>query len=112
MLIVERDIAQGRLLRVFPTLDVMASQDAFVPAIEPPDHASCLWSHWWREMTLDAEINSKQIELMLSRGRALAQAKQPVGESLAVVGQYPSDVDVSSRQNILTSFVSMPLIQL
>jgi hypothetical protein len=41
---------------------------------------------------LDAEISAKLVELMLSRGRALAQAKQPVGESLAVVGQYPGDV--------------------
>ena len=49
---------------------------------------------------------------MLSRGTALAQAKQPVRESLAVVGQYPGDVDISSLQNILNSFVSMPLIQL
>ena len=70
----------------------MALQDVFDPAVEPLDHAICLWSHWWREAMLDAEISAKPVELMLSRGRALAQAKQPVGESLAVVGQYPSDL--------------------
>ena len=62
----------------------MALQDVFDPAVEPLDHAICLWSHWLREAMLDAEIGAKLVELMLSRGRAIAQAKQPVGESLAV----------------------------
>ena len=70
----------------------MALQDVFDPAIEPLDHAVCLRSHWWCETMLDAEISAKLVKLMLSRGRALAQAKQPVGKSLAVVGQYPSDL--------------------
>ena len=67
----------------------MPLQDVFDPAVEPLDHAICLWSHWWREAMLDAEICAKPVELMLSCGRALAQAKQPIGESLAVVGQHP-----------------------
>ena len=54
----------------------MALQDVFNPAVEPLDHAVCLWPHWWREAMLDAEIGAKLVELMLSRGRALAQAKQ------------------------------------
>ena len=41
---------------------------------------------------LDAEISAKLVELMLSRGRALAQAKQPIGESFAVVSQHPGDL--------------------
>ena len=59
----------------------MALQDVFDPAVEPLDHAIFLWLHWWRETMLDGEIGAKLVELMLSRGRALAQAKQPVGES-------------------------------
>ena len=53
----------------------MALQDVFDPAIEPLDHAVCLRSHWWCEAMLNAEISAKLIELMLSRSRALAQAK-------------------------------------
>ena len=52
----------------------MALQDVFDPAVEPLDHAICLWSHWWREAMLDAEISAKPVELMLSRGRVLAHA--------------------------------------
>ncbi len=40
---------------------------------------------------LDAEIGAKLVELMLSRGRALAQAKQPVCESLSIIGQHAGD---------------------
>ena len=92
LLIVEHDIAQNGLLKVLAALEAMALQDVFDPAIESLDHAICLRSHWWRETMLDAEISAKLVELMLSRGRALAKAKQPVGESLSVVGQYPSDL--------------------
>ncbi len=70
----------------------MALQDVFDSAIEPLDHAVCLWPHWWREAMLDAEIRAKLVKLMLSRGHALAQAKQPVGESLSVVGQYQGNL--------------------
>ena len=84
LLIVERDIAQDGLLKVFAALEAMALQDVFDPAIEPLDHAVCLRSHWWCETMLDAEISAKLVKLMLSRGRALAQAKQRVGESLSV----------------------------
>ena len=62
----------------------MALQDVFDPAVEPLDHAICLWSHWWREAMLDAEIGAKLIELMLSRGLTLLPAKQLVGERLSV----------------------------
>ena len=65
-------------------------QDVFDPAVKPLDHAICLWPHWRREPMLDVKISAKLVELMLPLGRALSQAKQPIGESLAVVGQYPS----------------------
>ena len=41
---------------------------------------------------LDAEVSAKLVELMLSCGSALAQAKQPVGKSLSVVCQHPGDL--------------------
>lgn len=69
----------------------MALQDVFDPAVEPLEHAICLWPHLWREAMLDAEIGAELVELMLPVA-ALAQAEQAVGESLAVVGQYPGDV--------------------
>lgn len=53
----------------------MAMQDVFETAVEPLDHAICLWSHWRREAMLDAEISAKLVVLMSPRGRALAQAK-------------------------------------
>ena len=68
-------------------------QDVFDQAIEPLNHAVCLRPHWWREAMLDAEIGAKLVKLMLSRGRAFAQAKQSVGKSLAVVGQYSGDLN-------------------
>ena len=70
--VVKRDIAQNSLLKIFAVLEPMALQDVFVPAVKPLDHAICLWSHWWREAMLNAEISAKLVELMLPRGRALS----------------------------------------
>ena len=38
------------------------------------------------------EFKFEAVKLVTERGVAVAQAKQPVGESLSVVGQYPSDL--------------------
>jgi predicted alpha-1,6-mannanase (GH76 family) len=59
LLIVERDIAQDGLLKGLTAMEQMALQDVFDPAIEPLDHAVCLWPHWWREAMLDAEVSAK-----------------------------------------------------
>ena len=43
---------------------------------------------------LDERRVSEQVQLMLSRGQTLAQTKQPVSESLSVVGQNTGSLDV------------------
>src|SRR6056297_1831958 len=65
----------------------MALQEVFDAAIEPLDHAVCSRPHRARETVLDAELGAEQIELVLSGGGAFAQAEQPVGENLSVVGK-------------------------
>lgn len=110
MLIVERYIAQDGLLKVLAAVEPMALQDIFDLAIEPLNHTVCLWPHGWREAMLDAEIGAKLVELMLSRCRALAQAKQPVGESLSVVGKYPDDLHRCSTRLDLSRFGAAPLV--
>ncbi|CAM4420544.1 hypothetical protein PARU111607_18005 [Palleronia rufa] len=41
---------------------------------------------------LDPEVGTEAVELVVARGRALAQAEQPVGELLAVVGENTCDL--------------------
>ncbi len=73
-MIVELDIAQDGLLKFLSAWEAMSSYDVFGTVIKPLDHAVCLWPHWWHEAMLDTKIGAKLLELILSHGRALAQA--------------------------------------
>ena len=90
--VVEVDVAQEGLLQVLAALEAMALQDVLDPAVEPLDHAVRLWPHRRGQAVLDAKLGAEQVELVLSGGRALAQAEEAVGESLAVVGQHAGDL--------------------
>ncbi len=89
---------------LFAAVEAMALKHVLDPAVEPLDHAAghCPWAdggrsralrpHRGRKTVLDAEFRAKQVELVLSGSRALAQTEQPVGEGLAIVGQHPGDL--------------------
>src|SRR6056297_3219310 len=70
----------------------MALQDILEPPVEALHHAVGLRPHRWREAMLDPETGTEAVELVVARGRALAQAEQPVGELLAVVGENTCDL--------------------
>ena len=38
------------------------------------------------------EFKFEAVKLVTERGVAVAQAKQPVGESLSIIGQHPGDL--------------------
>ena len=90
--VVEVDVAQEGLLQVLAAVEAMALQDILDPAVEALDHAVRLRPHRRCEAMLDAEFCAEHVELVLACGRALAQAEQPVGESLAVVRQHAGDL--------------------
>ncbi len=90
--VVKVDVALDRLLQVFAAVEAVALQDIFDPAVEPLDHAVCLRPHRRGQAMLDAKLGVEQVELVLTGGAALAQAEQPVGEGLSVVGQHASDL--------------------
>ena len=57
--------------------------------MRPPkalDHAVGLGVHRRAEAVLDAEIIAKPVEIVLTGCRSLAQAEQPIGEFLTIIG--------------------------
>jgi hypothetical protein len=54
------------LLKIFAVLEPMALQDVFDPAVEPLDHAICLWSHWWRKAIEVYQLLKLVAETLLS----------------------------------------------
>jgi len=57
--------------------------------MRPPkalDHAIGLRVHRRRQAVLDAEIIAKPVEIVLTGCRSLAQAEQPIGEFLTIIG--------------------------
>ena len=58
-------------------------------SMRPPkalDHAIGLRVHRRRQAVLDAEIIAKPVEIVLTGCRSLAQAEQPIGEFLTIIG--------------------------
>ena len=58
-------------------------------SMRPPkalDHAIGLRVHRRAEAVLDAEIIAKPVEIVLTGCRSLAQAEQPIGEFLTIIG--------------------------
>ena len=90
--VVEVDVAQEGLFQVLAAVEAVALQDLLDPAVEALDHAVGLRPHRRREAVLDPEVRAEGVELVLSAGGALAQAEEPVGEGLSVVGQHAGDL--------------------
>lgn len=90
--VVEVDVAQDGLLQVVAALEPMALKNILDATVESLDHAVCLRPHRGCEAVLDAELGAEQVELVLSGSGAFAQAEQPVGEGLSVVGEHPGDL--------------------
>jgi len=84
--VVKLDVAQQRGFQVFAADEMMALQHLFDAAVEALDHAIGLRMHRRREAVLDAEIGAEAVEIVLTGCHSLAQAEQPVGEFLAVIG--------------------------
>ena len=58
-------------------------------SMRPPkalDHAVGLGVHRRAEAVLDAEIIAKPVKIVLTGCRSLAQAEQPIGEFLTIIG--------------------------
>jgi hypothetical protein len=70
---------------------VVALQHILDAPIEPFYHAIGLGSHWRGQAVLDTQIGAETVKFMCASGRALAQAKQTVGELLAVVRENVAD---------------------
>lgn len=62
----------------------MASQDILDPAIEAFDHAIGLRMHRRSQAMLDAKVGAEAVEVVVARGGALSQAKEPISELLAI----------------------------
>lgn len=72
-------------------VEAVALKDILDAAIEALFNAVCLRWHREREAVREVEICAELVELILSYGRTLADAEQPVGEILAVNGQHTGD---------------------
>lgn len=90
--IVEPDIAQDGLFKLFAQAEMMALQHVLDASVEAFDHAVGLEPHRRSEAMLDAQFGAKSVELVRAGGRAGAQAEHSVGELLAVIGEDPHDL--------------------
>lgn len=90
--VVEADVAQEGLLQLLAAVEMVALQHVLDPAVEPLDHAVGRRPHGRGEAMLDAEVCTEAVEGVAAGGGAPAQAEQPVGELLAVVGQHLGDL--------------------
>lgn len=71
----------------------MALQYVLDAPVEALDHTVGLRRFRWRKAVLYAQIGAERIELVLTRGCALAQAKETVCELFSIVGQNGADAD-------------------
>ena len=90
--VIKADVAQDRLFKVLARTKAVALQDVLDAAVEPLDHAVGLGVHRRRKPVLDAELGAELVEHVSSGSGAFAQAEQPVGEGLSIVGQDPGDL--------------------
>jgi hypothetical protein len=73
-----------RGFQLFAGTEVVALQHLLDTAVETLDHAIGLTVLRRRKAVFDAKVTTQQIEFVLAGGSALAQAKQAVGELLAI----------------------------
>lgn len=91
--IVEANVAQDGLLQVLAVVEVLTLEHVLDPAVEAFDHPVGLRTHGLGQAVLGAE----PVGVVVAGGSAVAQAEQPVGERLAVVGQRLGDFSGAMR---------------
>jgi hypothetical protein len=64
--------------------EMVALQHVFDTTVEALDHAVCLGRSWRRQAVFDIRFGAELVELMVPALRALAQAKETVGELLPI----------------------------
>ena len=77
--------------------EMVALQHVFDTTVEALDHAVCLGRSWRRQAVFDVQFGAELVELMGPALRALAQAKETVGELLPSVREYGSDAKGQAR---------------
>ena len=84
--VVKMDVAHQRGFQVFAADEMVALQHLLDAAVEALDHAVGLGVHRRAEAVLDAKIIAKPVKIVLTGCRSLAQAEQPIGEFLTIIG--------------------------
>jgi len=87
-MVVQSHVAQQRLLQIFTAGESMGFEYIGNAPVEALDHAVGLGRAWFGQAMLNVQSLAQLIKFMIARGLALTACKQPVGELLAVVGQY------------------------
>ena len=78
----------------------MALQYLFDAAVEPFDHAIGPRRLCRGQAVLDVKRRTEPVELVCAGCRALLQAKEAIGEFLAIVGKNRSDPDRASTRQV------------
>jgi len=84
--VVKMNVAHQRGFQVFAADEMVALQHLLDAAVEALDHAVGLGVHRRAEAVLDAKIIAKPVKIVLTGCRSLAQAEQPIGEFLTIIG--------------------------